>query len=360
MLTDHQTPVPPDELIVTSVGAPDAKTFLATGEADKHQIVKALTSAGLDMGGGDLRVLDWGCGCGRIARHWKSHSPSVDFHGCDINRQVVGWCRDNLGFGSFMDCGVKPPLPFPDSHFDVVYGISVLTHLTFETQYLWMCELWRILKPGGRAVLTICGPSLLPMWLPNIGGENAKRTQTVLIDEQIFLCTSSEDGPNSTGTMETAHVFETIFSPFRILQYQPRSGLMGIQDTYVVSKIGEGHLTFIPRLLDFAVTGSTSKANVAINLRNERNITFLVGAPDLYRTAKACFRLVIPEGRGSVESDIVTIPQKVGWTGLHSAYARVAIAGIPEWTGLARLEVEVEVSESADRARFELHNAAIF
>jgi SAM-dependent methyltransferase len=39
----------------------------------------------------------------------------------------------------------------------LVYGISVMTHLTEGAQYAWLKELRRILKPGGICVLTIHG-----------------------------------------------------------------------------------------------------------------------------------------------------------------------------------------------------------
>lgn len=47
--------------------------------------------------------------------------------------------------------------PFPDSAFDVVYGISVFTHLSRESERFWLAELHRLLKPGGLAVMTVHG-----------------------------------------------------------------------------------------------------------------------------------------------------------------------------------------------------------
>ena len=50
-----------------------------------------------------------------------------------------------------------PPLPYPDEYFDVVYCLSVFTHLNESMQDLWIEELSRILKPGGVLLLTIYG-----------------------------------------------------------------------------------------------------------------------------------------------------------------------------------------------------------
>jgi ubiquinone/menaquinone biosynthesis C-methylase UbiE len=49
-------------------------------------------------------------------------------------------------------------LAFPDHHFDVVFGISILHHLEFETA---LRELRRVLKPGGLAGLFGSNPGRL-------------------------------------------------------------------------------------------------------------------------------------------------------------------------------------------------------
>jgi 8-oxo-dGTP diphosphatase len=50
--------------------------------------------------------------------------------------------------------GPLPPLPYAESSFDLVYGVSVFTHLSEEHQRAWLPELRRILKPGGLLLLS--------------------------------------------------------------------------------------------------------------------------------------------------------------------------------------------------------------
>lgn len=50
-----------------------------------------------------------------------------------------------------------PPTDFADCTFDVVFGISVMTHLTEETHKIWLQEVKRVLKPGGYALLSVRG-----------------------------------------------------------------------------------------------------------------------------------------------------------------------------------------------------------
>ena len=53
---------------------------------------------------------------------------------------------------------VDPPLPFEDSSFDLIWAISVWTHLT-DNALPWLAEMHRILKPGGLFIPTYMGES---------------------------------------------------------------------------------------------------------------------------------------------------------------------------------------------------------
>jgi SAM-dependent methyltransferase len=99
-------------------------------------------------------ILDFGCGCGRVTRWWGSLPGEI--HGSDFNPTLVRWCRENLPFGTFAVNGGEPPLDYADDSFDLVYAMSVLTHLPMETQRLWLDELARV----GRewVLVSIHGP----------------------------------------------------------------------------------------------------------------------------------------------------------------------------------------------------------
>jgi SAM-dependent methyltransferase len=101
-------------------------------------------------------VLDFGCGCGRVIRSWAEVSGPA-FSGSDYNPRLIDWCRANLPFARFEVNGLAPPLPFDDGEFDLVYALSVFTHLTEPLQHAWMAELRRVVKAGGLVLFTTRG-----------------------------------------------------------------------------------------------------------------------------------------------------------------------------------------------------------
>lgn len=97
-------------------------------------------------------VLDWGCGCGRVARHLHE----VRLYGCDIDAEAVAWCQDNL-VGEYTTSDLFPPLPYQDSSFDAIMACSVFTHLPRRDQFRWLKELARVLRPGGVLLASLHG-----------------------------------------------------------------------------------------------------------------------------------------------------------------------------------------------------------
>ena len=106
----------------------------------------------------NLSILDWGCGTGRIIRHLPNVvDVSNSFYGTDYNKKYVEWCAKNLKNIAFKLNGLKPPLDFKSDAMDVIYGISIFTHLSEELHFSWIKELTRVLKNEGILFLTTHG-----------------------------------------------------------------------------------------------------------------------------------------------------------------------------------------------------------
>ena len=113
------------------------------------------------------RVMEWGCGSARSLRHLPGLLPQgVAYCGSDYNPEAVAWCKANINEVSFVQNDLSPPLPLESNSFDVVYAISVLTHLSIAQQHAWLKELRRVLRPGGCLILTTHGEQSAKVLLP--------------------------------------------------------------------------------------------------------------------------------------------------------------------------------------------------
>src|SRR4051795_898861 len=146
-------PVPPPRLIYLVAHTTDGRWYLESGRAAADSLRELLARNGAPLEEARA-LLDFGCGCGRVIRHWRE--LDADVHGSDLNAGAVAWCSANLPF-SFARNGLAPPLPHADGAFDLVYALSVFTHLPEELQLAWADELRRVLAPGGRLVLSTHG-----------------------------------------------------------------------------------------------------------------------------------------------------------------------------------------------------------
>jgi len=101
------------------------------------------------------RVLDWGCGAARVLQFLKVERPGWDIHGADIDAVNIDWCKANISdLATFQRIPLYPPTGYPDESFDLIYGLSVITHLKEVTRDAWIKELARVIKKGGTCVLT--------------------------------------------------------------------------------------------------------------------------------------------------------------------------------------------------------------
>lgn len=104
-------------------------------------------------------ILDFGCGCGRVLRYFSFLSNHSNLYGCDYNKKLVKWCKENLSFAEIAQNNSIPPLPYSQEKFDLIYANSVFTHLTEDLQDKWLSEIERTLKQGGHFIFTFHGES---------------------------------------------------------------------------------------------------------------------------------------------------------------------------------------------------------
>jgi SAM-dependent methyltransferase len=102
----------------------------------------------------DSRILDFGCGWGRIIRFFLKEVKADNLHGIDVTPQMIDFCRELFRYGNFSICNPLPPTEFADESFDIIYAYSVFSHLSESVHIRWVEEFSRILKPGGIFIAT--------------------------------------------------------------------------------------------------------------------------------------------------------------------------------------------------------------
>jgi SAM-dependent methyltransferase len=163
---DAAVPTPPPELVSKAGPTEDAHLFKMSGLKVYGDLLDAINRY-RDFNTID-RMLDWGCGCGRVTVHFLSQHEHLDVLGCDIDPAAIAWCLENLRSGHFSQVEPWPPTPYADGTFDLVVCNSVLTHLTREVQNAWIAEMERIIAPGGLLLTSIYGAYFASFLYPAI------------------------------------------------------------------------------------------------------------------------------------------------------------------------------------------------
>jgi SAM-dependent methyltransferase len=103
------------------------------------------------------RMLDFGCGAGRTLRHFMAEAENAEFWGSDVDAASIDWMEENLcpPLHAWRSSH-GPPLGLEHRSFDLIWAISVFTHLTLAS-IPWLLELHRLLKPDGLLIATYYG-----------------------------------------------------------------------------------------------------------------------------------------------------------------------------------------------------------
>lgn len=95
------------------------------------------------------KILDIGCGTGHLAGELMNRG--YDAWGVDFSAGMVQYAREHYNPERF-SAGDIENIKFPDSTFDGVMCLGVVEYLDSDEPALR--EMWRVLKPGGYAVIT--------------------------------------------------------------------------------------------------------------------------------------------------------------------------------------------------------------
>lgn len=157
-------PVPNFALRTHSSGGGDLAYWLGIGDAWAHATARFLPR--------DPTVLDLGCGCGKLAR-FLPLIPGVRYIGVDLFKPHILWCRRAFaefedrfsfhhfdGFSDVYNPGgtirtIDYALPADTGSVDLAAAHSLFTHLHQAEARHYLAEFARVLKPTGRAVISL-------------------------------------------------------------------------------------------------------------------------------------------------------------------------------------------------------------
>ena len=159
---DPSIPLPPYTLRMGGQHFKKDADFVAAGVRDARMLRRR---AGLTKA---KRVLDWGCGAGRLAigiKHLMGHVE--DYHGVDIQPELLTWAKDHLTdehtrftLVDAHNARYNPDgeqsfhIPADDGSVDVLYAYSVFSHMLTADLAGYGATIARVLAPEGRAWVT--------------------------------------------------------------------------------------------------------------------------------------------------------------------------------------------------------------
>jgi SAM-dependent methyltransferase len=148
--------IPPRRLRART-GAPGAEAFVRGGAKAAAELQAAYAIADRGPLSAARSILDLGCGSARVLPHVAALAPEASCTGADIDAAAIGWAARHKPGMRWERSSFRPPLPFADAEFDLVYSISVFSHLDAALQDAWLAETARVLAPGGVALLSVHG-----------------------------------------------------------------------------------------------------------------------------------------------------------------------------------------------------------
>jgi SAM-dependent methyltransferase len=235
------------------------RTMYFVGDGDYKAVGLEFRKLFTEYGGlkPEHRVLDVGCGIGRMAVPLTDFLTSGEYHGFDIVRKGVEWCRSNItprypNF-HFLHSDVRNKFynpngvyeassyrfPYDDGSFDFVFLTSVFTHMFPADLENYTREIARVLKPGGRCFIT--------MFLLNEESQSLiekKRSTQNFVHRLEGCVTTDPTNPEGSLAFQESYVRTTLFGRLGLSIGEPihygswcgRDEFLSYQDVVIATK----------------------------------------------------------------------------------------------------------------------------
>ncbi len=244
ILNNYSAPIPSMEYRVRVGGHYSIDSFFVSGKNCYEPIKKAMLTYQSDPIE-NLKILDFGAGCGRTLQFFYSDNSNI--FATDVDSSAMDYLAKAFPQANVACNQYDPPLEYDDDFFDIVYSVSIWTHLPVSKQKLWLNEISRILKPNGLALITVLGNYSLT------GQSSAKKSQFNVTPEklekegiiyyeypQVSLSMGSKFFPWETQSYGVTYhskkyIFQELTEKFEVLDIQ-QGVIDNLQDLVVLRK----------------------------------------------------------------------------------------------------------------------------
>ncbi len=125
-----------------------------------------------------MSLVDLGCGSGRLAAA-LGRVMRLDYLGIDIVQALLDYAASRSPPHYRFVLNRTLHVPAPDASADMVCAFSVFTHLLHIETYLYLADMRRVLRPGGRVVFSFLEFADPEHWLVFDNTVEAQRSDTV-------------------------------------------------------------------------------------------------------------------------------------------------------------------------------------
>ena len=191
-----------------------AKNYLDFLESDDGQFFrKTLGDAFLARLGDDRnqKILDIACGPGWLTNEVSKTYPNIE--GCDGSRLFLEHARKSYPTLKFGEADLNREIPYQNSEFDTLI-FSMAAH-DIENQTKTFAELYRILKPGGKLMVTIVNPYYsdpVGVWKRGAIGRLLQKMPRLLVRPYHWVASKASNAPHAVQHNKTLQRYIYTFS----------------------------------------------------------------------------------------------------------------------------------------------------
>jgi ubiquinone/menaquinone biosynthesis C-methylase UbiE len=160
---------PIDEAMALAVGG----NYDGVGQIE----TSILKAAGLRSG---MSVFDLGCGSGRLAAALgRERGLDIEYLGTDVVQDLLDYAKSKTPTHFRYARHRELSVPAEDKSIDIACAFSVFTHLLHHESYIYLEDIKRVLKPGGKIVFSFLEFASTSHWNVFEITVNAARTATM-------------------------------------------------------------------------------------------------------------------------------------------------------------------------------------